>query len=416
MKTLFSERQMNKLLNIVVLLISTVTFSLQAEDKTLFVYLDADLSNHKESSQAIRQGIEVAFSEIGNEIDGYKIAFKYLDHRGNVVRSKRNYQKFIADPKALVIYSGIHSPPLIKNRTFINDNKALTLIPWAAAGYITRYPSKENWLFRLSIDDSRAGSVIIDYAMNQQQCKKPHLLLEKTPWGDANLKTMSKALKNHGIDKHKTTRFSWSVKAKGAAIVLDDIVSEGSDCIVLVSNAVEGAVIVQEMLKLPKAERLPIISHWGLTSGNFHEVIPYEQRKELELTFIQSCFAFTNAEQSQFAQKVFSQLVAHSKGKITKPVDLKSAVGFIHAYDLTKLLIQAIKQVGLTGDVAKDRNAIRLALEHIDTPIQGLVKTYLKPFSEFDKLTNINGHEALNPDNYCMGKFGENDEVLISHE
>jgi len=407
---------MYKVINIVVLLISIVTCSLHAEDKVLFIYQDADLSNHKESSLAIQKGIEVAFSEIDNEIDGYKIAYKYLDHRGNVIRSKRNIQKFIADPNALVIYSGIHSPPLIKNRTFINENKALTLIPWAAAGYITRYPSKENWLFRLSIDDSRAGSVIIDYAMDQQQCKKPHLLLEKTPWGDANLKNMSKALKNHGIEKHQTTRFSWSLKAKGAAIVIDEIVNAGSDCIVLVSNTVEGAVIVNEVLNLPKEQRLPIVSHWGLTSGNFHEIITAEKRKKLELNFIQSCFAFTNAQQNPFSEKVFSQLIAHSKGTITKPADLKSAVGFIHAYDLTKLLIQAIKQAGLTGDVAKDRNTIRLALENIDTPVQGLVKTYVKPFSEFNELTNNNAHEALNPENYCMGKFGENDEILLSHE
>jgi branched-chain amino acid transport system substrate-binding protein len=407
---------MKNLTHIFVFLISCLIWTAQAEDKRLFVYLDADLSNHKESSKAIQQGIEVAFSEINNEIDGFKIGFKYLDHRGNVIRSKRNYQKFINDPSALVIYSGIHSPPLIKNRAFINESKALTLIPWAAAGYITRYPSTENWLFRLSIDDSRAGSVIIDYAMTEQQCKKPHLLLEKTPWGDANLTTMSKALKSHGIDQHETTRFSWSLKAKGAAIVIDEIVRAKSDCIVLVSNAVEGAVIVNEMLNLPIEQHLPIISHWGITSGNFHEIIPYERRKSLKINFIQSCFAFTNPQQSQFSNDVFSKLIAHSKGEITKPADLKSAVGFIHAYDLTKLLIQAIKQTGLTGDMNIDRNNIRLALENIDKPIQGLVKNYIEPFSQFNQQTNNNAHEALNPDSYCMGTFGQQDEILISHE
>ena len=407
---------MNKLTNIVVFIIASLVWSAQAKDKTLYVYLDADLSNHKESSQAIEKGIEVAFNEINNEINGFKIAFKYLDHRGNVIRSKHNYKTFINDPNALVVYSGIHSPPLIKNRNFINKNKALTLIPWAAAGYITRYPSTENWLFRLSIDDSRAGPVIIDYAMTEQQCKKPHLLLEKTPWGDANLLTMSEALKSHGIDKHETTRFSWSLRSKGAAVAVEEIISAKSDCIVLVSNAIEGAVIVNEMLNLPEEQHLPIISHWGITSGNFHEIIPYERRKSLEINFIQSCFAFTNPQQSQFANDVFSKLIAHSKGEITKPEDLKSAVGFIHAYDLTKLLIQAIKQTGLTGNMATDRNNIRLALENIDKPIQGLVKNYIKPFSQFNQQTNNNAHEALNPDSYCMGSFGKKDEILISHE
>jgi branched-chain amino acid transport system substrate-binding protein len=407
---------MNKLTYIVIFLISCLLWSAQAEDKMLFVYLDADLSNHKESSKAIQQGIEVAFSEINNEIGGFKIGFKYLDHRGNVIRSKRNYQKFINDANALVVYSGIHSPPLIKNRKFINESKALTLIPWAAAGYITRYPSSENWMFRLSIDDSRAGSVIIDYAMTEQQCKKPHLLLEKTPWGDANLTTMSEALKSHGIDHDETTRFSWSLKAKGAAIVVDEIVRAKSDCIVFVGNAVEGAIIVNEVLNLPKEQRLPIVSHWGITSGNFQDIITAEKRKKLELNFIQSCFAFTNPQQSQFSNEVFSKLIAHSRGEITKPEDLKSAVGFIHAYDLTKLLIQAIKQTELTGNRDIDRNNIRLALENIDKPIQGLVKNYIKPFSQFNQHTNVNAHEALSPDAYCMASFGKNNEVLISQK
>lgn len=407
---------MNKIISAFVLLISTFTVSLHANENVLYIYQDADLSNHKESSDAIQKGIEVAFSEINNEIDGYKIAFKYLDHRGNVVRSKRNYQTFLADPKALAIFSGIHSPPLIKNRTFINENKALTLIPWAAAGYITRYPSKENWLFRLSIDDNGAGAFLVDYAINQQQCKRPHLLLEKTPWGDLNYQNMSTRLKALGLNKIRLTRFNWSIKDKGASVIIDDIVSDGSDCIILVSNAVEGAVMVKQILNLPTESRLPIISHWGITSGNFHEMIPYEQRKGVKLHFIQTCFAFTNPTQNPFAQQVFAQLKAHTNNVISTPADLKSAVGFVHAYDLSKLLIQAIKQVELTGNMPKDREAIRLALENINTPIEGLVKTYFQPFSEFDEATNFNAHEALNADNYCMGEFGEHDEILILHE
>lgn len=404
---------MRYLFNIIILLWSMQAF---AQDKTLYIYQDADISSHNESSVAIQQGIEVAFSEIDNEVSGYRIAFKYLDHRGNVIRSKRNYQTFIKDPRALAIYSGIHSPPLIKNRDFINENKALTLVPWAAGGPITRYPSKENWIYRLSVDDTQAGAVIIDFAMNNKMCKKPHLLLEDTPWGSSNLKSMSKALKQHNIEKPTVTRFSWNLKEKGARTLLREIFELGSDCIVLVGNAVEGAVLAEEMANRPLEERLPIVSHWGITGGDFHQKINVDKRKKLDLHFIQSCFAFTNAEQSEYAQQVFKRLIEHSAGKITQVNDLKAAVGFIHAYDLTKLLIQAMKQTKLTGDMTKDRNALRLALENIQTPVQGLVKTYIQPFSIFDEQTNVNGHEALYKENYCMGKYGLNNEVLIANE
>jgi len=249
--------------------------------------------------------------------------------------------------------------------------------------------------------------------MNAQKCQSPHLILEETPWGNSNLKSMSQALKKYAINTPKVTRFSWNLKGKGARNVLDTIKQAGSDCIVLVSNAVEGMVLVNEMLKRPKDERLPIISHWGITGGNFHEVINSDKRNELDLHFIQSCFSFTNEHQSQLAQNVFSQLIQHSKGEIVKPADLKSAVGFIHAYDLSKLLIHAIKQAGITGNIIADRNAIRLALESLTSPIAGLVKTYNKPFSVFDEKLNFNAHEALDKENYCMGSFGINDEILI---
>lgn len=384
-----------------------------AKEKTLYIYQDADLSHYVESSRAIQKGIEAAFSEVNNHIAGYKINFKYLNHRGNVLRSKHNYQAFLKDPNALAIYSGIHSPPLINNLEFINKQKALTLVPWAAGGSITRYPSAENWVFRLSLDDTKAGGFIIDYAMKNKKCTMPHLLLEKTPWGNSNLKNMQAALKKYNIHRPSVTRFSWNINAQDVRTLLRNIIDSDNDCLILVGNAIEGQVIAQEMLHFTPKERLPIISHWGITGGNFHNKINAHKRKDLDLSFIQTCFAFTNQTQSPLAQHVFQKLADHTNGKISTHHDLRSAVGFIHAYDLTKLLIQAIKQVGLTGDMSIDRNKVRLALENLEKPIEGLVKTYEKPFSVFNHITNPDAHEALDEKHYCMAEYGSQNEIRI---
>lgn len=403
------------MLRVVFFSLFILIFSLEAgaQEKSVHIYQDADLSNHVESSRAIQMGIEVAFNEIGNEIEGYEIVFKYLNHRGNVVRSKLNYKTFISDPKALAIYSGIHSPPLIRNREFINKSKALTLVPWAAGGPVTRYPSAENWVFRLSVDDTRAGPVIIDFAMKNKGCKAPHLLLEDTPWGQSNLKSMSKALIERGIVNPRVSRFGWNLKPQSARALLHDIVEGGGDCVVLVGNAIEGKEIAQAMIDLPNEKRVPLISHWGITGGNFHHTIDAEARKNLELYFIQTCFAFTNPEQSEFAKDVFKRLQKLYPNEFDLAGDLKSAVGFIHAYDLTKILIAAIRQTGLSGDMVADRDAIRKALENLEMPIEGLVKHYQKPFSKFDVATNFNAHEALDDTHYCMGSYGPKDEILI---
>lgn len=385
--------------------------SAHAEHKTLHIYQDADLSNHMQSSEAIQKGIEVAFHEVNNEVAGYKVEFKYLNHRGNVIRSKLNYKKFIEDNHALAIFSGIHSPPLIRNRAFINENKALTLVPWAAGGPITRHPLPENWIFRLSVDDKRAGPVIVDFSVQEKKCKSPHLLLEDSPWGNSNLQSMTKALMQHGIATPNVTRFGWNIGDQGARVIIRSILKSNNDCIILVSNSVEGAVIAQAMIDT-KAN-IPLISHWGITGGDFHEKISEKSREKLDLTFIQSCFAFSNEKQTEFSQKVFNTLKELSGGAIKETKDLKSAVGFIHAYDLTKLLIAAIEQSGLSGDIEKDRDSVRLALEDLKTPVEGLVKTYDKPFSVFDENNNINAHEALHKENYCMAKYGAEDEIFI---
>ena len=45
-----------------------------------------------------------------------------------------------------------------------------------------------------------------------------------------------------------------------------------------------------------------------------------------------------------------------------------------------------------------------------------MIKTYINAVAEINLETNHNAHEALNPDSYCMGSFGKQDEILISHE
>ncbi len=384
-----------------------------ANDKIFYIYQDADLSNHKESSQAIQRGIELAFHERNNQISGYRFKFKYLDHRGNVVRSKRNYKTFISDSKALVIFSGIHSPPLIKNRTFINEEKALTLVPWAAGGPITRYPSPENWIFRLSLDDTKAASVLIDFAFEKKQCKNPYLLLEKTLWGDSNLNNMLKELKVRGVTHPNISRFAWNISEESAKKYIKNIVSSRSDCIVLVANAIEGAVLIKEIIKEKDKLSLPIISHWGIVGGDFHKKITDVERRNIDLHFIQSCFSFVSSSPTDFSQNVFNRLKQYSKGVVDRPEDIKAMVGFVHAYDITLLLIQAIEQSKLTGDIIKDRNTIRLALENLNQPVQGLIKLYKKPFSIFNVKHNFDAHEALEKKDYCMGKYLENNSIMV---
>lgn len=374
------------------------------------IYLDADFSSTKASSNAIKQGIEVALAEQNFRINNINFEIVIKNHRGNSLRSKRNLEAFLADEQSLVVFSGLHSPPLLANKDFINHNNILMLDPWAAAGPITRSNSQENWIFRLSIDDSNAGTFITTQAL-KEGFKKPLLLLENTGWGRSNKRTMTQALQQENISPSDIKWFNWGLGINHAKLLLREAKLAGSDVIFFVGNANEGKVFSKAMAELPNDIQLPIRSHWGITGGDFAEVINTKQRKTLNLRFIQTRFSFLTQPQTALAKKVFNDISSRYP-LIKSPADIKAQTGFIHAYDLTKLLISAIKQAGLTGNKNKDKQAIKMALENLKHPVAGLIKNYQKPFSKYSK-ANANAHEALSINDYVMAYYDDDNNIVL---
>ncbi len=380
-------------------------------------YLDADQTGTRTSGQSIRQGILTALSEVNNTIQGYKIKLVIKDHHGSSPRSKKHLLEYLADSRALVVFSGLHSPPLLSNLRFINESHILVLDPWAAAAPITRYPNGLNWIFRLSIDDSKAGFVITEHAVKVDRFRKPFLLLEQTGWGKSNHVTMIAALKQLECPAVGVKWFNWNIGLNTAKNIIRKIKSSGADCILLVANAPEGKIFAKAMIALDKDKRLPIYSHWGITGGDFPVVIGSHLRSELDLKFIQTSFSFISTETNDnsehpIAKQVLGMAMRLFPEEIQKASDIKAPTGFIHAYDLTKLLISAMSQVELSGNIEEDRAAIRTSLENIKGPIQGLIKAYSSPFSEYSR-QNEDAHEALDISDYKMAVYGLDNEILL---
>lgn len=391
------------------MLLTSITFAGTTEELSL--YLSADRTGTRASGISIEQGIRTALAENGNRLGGFKVSLKILDHHGSTPRARKHLEMYLQDPTALALFSGLHSPPLLATREFINKQRILVLDPWAAAGPITRYPSEQNWIFRLSIDDSKAGHVITRHAVERRGIKQPALLLEQTGWGKSNQRTMTQALKDQGLFPATLKWLNWGLTEESARILLRQIAGSDADAIFLVANAPEGKVIAKAMVSLPEAQRLPIFSHWGITGGDFSETIGPQMRKQLQLEFIQTSFSFLS-KLSPFQQRVLNQARKQFPEIIKQPVDIKAATGFIHAYDLTRILIAAAEQAELSGDILKDRMALRDTLEMLNAPIQGLIKTYRTPFRRFTE-ADPDAHEALEIEDFTMGYYGRNNEIIL---
>ncbi|MEL7293671.1 MAG: ABC transporter substrate-binding protein [Pseudomonadota bacterium] len=376
------------------------------------IYLDADRTGHLESALSIEQGVKVAFAEVDNQINGVPVEFVVTDHRGNAKRSKKNMDRFLSDPDALVFIAGMHSPPLIKYRDFINQSGLLTLVPWAAGTPITRYPdSSNNYVFRLSVDDSKVGKILVDHAA-AQQCQQPHLVLENTGWGKSNFKAMMKALPDDSSDQVQTAWFDWGIRASDARIIVREAQQQGADCLLMVSNAREGKIIIEAVSEV--GETMPVYSHWGITGGQFADSVPYQVREKASLRFVQSCFNFYSSEMNEFRQQVFSNARKLFPDTFSQP-NIDAPAGFVHGYDLSKVFIQAASSVELGSDMGLNRKMLKQALETLQQPVQGLVKEYRRPFSAYSQ-DNVDAHEALGSQDYCMAYYDDKNAVkLLSH-
>ena len=288
-------------------------------------------------------------------------------------------------------------------------------MPWAAATPITRPTTQDNWIFRLSVDDSKAGKVIIENAVTMSGYRRPFLLLENTGWGKANKNTMTKTLSELNLQASGIHFFQWGIGRHEARTILENAVSQGADSFVLVANAPEGITFAEAMLSMNKDKQKPIISHWGITGGQFFNTLGTESIQQLNLSFIQTSFSFFQQPLSGEGKKALAAAARVMNKEALYPKDITAPTGFIHAYDLTRILISAASQLTFIGDVKNDRIMLKESLETLKSNVPGLIKNYQQPFEKYS-LNQINAHEALNIKDFVMARFNSKGNIILTDQ
>ena len=378
------------------------------------LYIDADFDGAQSSSFAIEQGIRTALDEVDYMIGGTPVELITRNHRGNTRRSRAHLHEIAADPYALALYCGLHSPPVLDGLAMVHEEQLLLLDPWAAAAPITRFNAKTNWVFRLSLDDSKVGRFLVDHLVQDRSFSSPALLLEDTGWGRSNEKNMGAALQSYNLLQAPVYWFSWNLKEITARRILRELKEQGADCVVLVANSAEGAVWVQAMAALEPDMRLPIISHWGITGGDFFERTAGSNLRQVDLSFVQSDFKNLYEMPASYHREVIER--AERLFGFTQPPSRrwKAPAGFVHGYDITRLFIEAASQAALTGSAQVDRARIRTELEQLEKPVSGLLKVYQKPYGVFSEEAK-DAHEALSVSDYMMAKYDEEGWIIPLH-
>ncbi len=354
------------------------------------VYLGLDLEfGHltSTSDDAIRQGAILAVEEVnraGGVLGGRPLALLERDNRSNPARGVENLRELAAVPDLVAVMGGKFSMVLLEQLPVTQELSVILLDPWAAADAIVD-GKPGSFVFRLSLKDSWAMAALLSEA-RAREVRHVGLLTSSNAWGLSSEQAAREWLGRHpGLGLAGVEYFSW-----GERSYLDHyerLRAAGADAVVLVANEAEGAILVKELAALPKERRLPILSHWGVTGGDFPALCGPALRA-VDLEVVQT-FSFAG-NRSPRALAVGQE--ARRRFSLATPEAAPSPVGLAHAYDLTRILALAIDLAGTT-----DRRRVRDALEQVRFE-DGLVRRYGRPFTP-------ERHEALTPGDLFLARW-----------
>jgi branched-chain amino acid transport system substrate-binding protein len=343
---------------------------------------------------SMRDGVRLATKEINaaGGINGNKIVLIERDDEAKNERGVQIAQELINNEKVVATLGFINTGVALASQRFYQDAKIPVINNVATGTLITRqFPNApENYVFRTSAADNIQAPMIAKEAVEKRGLKKVAILADSTNYGQLGREDLEKALKGYGVTPVATEKFnigdvdmtSQLLKAKNA----------GAEVILTYAIGPELAQIANGMGKL--GWKKPMIGSWTLSMARFIDTAGKNGNGAvMPETFIQQ--PATTPKRKAFVD-------AYLKDFKPKNGIIASPVSAAQGYDSVYLLAAAIKQANST-----EGPKILAALENLNTPVDGVVMTYNKPFSKAD-------HEAIKAKDVVMGVV-ENGRVEYLH-
>lgn len=347
------------------------------------------------SAQAIQRGAEIAAAEInanGGLLGGRPLRVVIRNNNSMPARARDNLRELAALPDVVAVMSGKHSPVVQQLKPLIHEIGIPYLVPWAAADDITDDLYAPNFIFRLSMRDSWAMAALVREA-EARGLRRIGVLIPNNGWGRSNRAAIETLLAEDRRAKLVSEQW-YNFGHPSFREQYDALRLAGADVVILVGNELEGVSLAEEIARRPAPERLPVLSHWGVTGGEFFERAR-EALEQVDFSVVQT-YSFVGAEDA-VARRVLAALRERWGVEGARHVD--SPVGVAHAYDLTHLLALAIRRAGST-----DRKAVRDALEQLPA-YAGLVRHYARAFAP-------GRHDALDGTQVFIARYASDGAIL----
>jgi C4-dicarboxylate-binding protein DctP len=369
----------------------------QSAQDELIIGIDTDLSGGAAlAGIAIKRGAIMALDEINQRggVLGKRLVLLARDNKAMPSIGINNITYFSRIPNLVAIIGGVQSVVALAEVEIVQQEGVPLLVSWAAAEGLTQHEHTPNYIFRLSLNDREAAPYLIEYALKIHaplKYEKVALWLDNSVWGRNNERAMRDALAAQGIQPVTVEWLNRGQEREEYAAQLARIEQVQAQVIVLVANAIESIEVINHLGRSHKP--LPVVSHWGVSSGKFWDAVRHSLSK-VELVFPQTVsFIHPKSDkQHQFAQR-YQELFGVSSAQ-----EIFSPVGTAHAYELVHLLALALERAE-----SSERRAVRDALEQIEY-YAGMLKNYAPAFTP-------DNHEALNQSDYYMARYNDSGAI-----
>ncbi|MFC5391833.1 ABC transporter substrate-binding protein [Bosea vestrisii] len=332
-------------------------------------------------------GFQAAIDDLNAQggVLGRKIVGVVRDDAGAPPKSIQNMNELIDNEKVAAVVGPTNSGNALAWLHIPQQKKVPVISHVATATDITARYAKEpqNYIFRVSMVDREQLALLAAYAVKASKSKNIAIIADTTGYGQAATKDLQEILTLHGIKPVGIEKFG--PKDTDMTSQLAKLKAAGADMIITGSLADATAQVLKSMEKMDYYPGL--LSTWGSINT---PLVNIAGPKLAEKTIFA---ASTTEDASDRAAALHKRLVAQHPNM---PAFVSAAQG----YDAVMLIAAAIKQAGGT-----EGPKLQAALENLGA-VQGIIKTYEKPFSKEQ-------HEALGVADFHLAQWKDGRVVKL---
>jgi branched-chain amino acid transport system substrate-binding protein len=353
-----------------------------------------------------RDGSRLAIAEI-NSAGGIQVGKRKLKidviERDDEAKNERGAliaQELAAMPDLSGVIGSVNTGVVMAgDRHFQEAGITKIICPAAGSLSMTQWAKpdgpKQLSIFRFAAHDGIQSAMVVEEAI-QRGFKKVALFADATNYGVSGRDDMLDQIKKQGNKLEVVAVEKWAIGDKDMSAQLLKAKALGAEAILIWGIGPELAAIANGQAKL--GYRVPLIGGWPLSMSNFIDNAGANGNGALmPQTFIE--------EPITPRAKAFIEAYRKAYGVDRMPSPVSAAQG----YDAVLVFAAAVKQAG-----SADSRKIRDALEDLQSPVDGVIATWKKPYTKWDP-ADVTTHEAFRREQTIMGMIKDG-RVVFANE